>query len=162
LFGFKKKEQSDNVVKEKPVVYGRVGYMGGHKAHPQPTSTQIFFYEDRIELGHAQEKTVLKIPYSSMTNIENFDEKKFAAERAIALGLIGALWKKKHIYTVIHYKDEFDEQKIILDFEDNVQYAQGFIYKKMLEARKNRNENSGRKIDEERKGTVDGDKNYQG
>jgi hypothetical protein len=52
------------------------------------------------------------------------------------LGIIGALWKKKHIYTIIHYKDELDEQKIILDFEDAVEYAQGLIYKKMLEARK--------------------------
>ena len=59
-----------------------------------------------------------------------------SADRVIMLGVIGALWKKKHIYTVIHYKDELDQQKIILDFEDYVEYAQGLIYRKMLEARK--------------------------
>ena len=76
-----------------------------------------------------------------MIDIENFDEKKFAAERAIMLGVIGALWKKKHIYTVIHYKDELDQQKVILDFEDYVEYAQAFIYKKMLEERKKEKDN---------------------
>lgn len=71
-----------------------------------------------------------------MINIENMDEKKIAAERVILLGVFGALWKKKHIYTVIHYKDESDEQKIVLDFEDYVDSCQPWIYKKMLEARK--------------------------
>lgn len=137
LFGFKKnKEKTDTVVKEKPIDSGEIEYVGGHKAFPSSGGTKIFFYDDRIELGPKQEKTLIKIPYSNIIDIENLDEKKFAAERAIMLGLIGALWKKKHIYTVIHYKDELDQQKVILDFEDNVEYAQRLIYNKMLEARK--------------------------
>jgi hypothetical protein len=77
-----------------------------------------------------------------MTSIENMDEKKISADRVVMLGVVGALWKKTHIYTIIRYKDELDEHKIILDFGDNVEYAQGLIYKKMLEARKG--DNSGR------------------
>ena len=137
MFGFKKnKEKNDTVAKEKPLDSGQIEYMGGHKAYPTSGKTDIFFYDDRIELGPSQEKTLIKIRYSNMIDIENFDEKKFAAERAIMLGVIGALWKKKHIYMVIHYKDEVDKQKVILDFDHNVQYAQGLIYRKMLEARK--------------------------
>ncbi|HEY7226960.1 MAG TPA: hypothetical protein VH481_02420 [Nitrososphaeraceae archaeon] len=51
-------------------------------------------------------------------------------------GIIGALWKNRHIYTVIHYKDELDEQKIVLDFEDNIDKCQPYIYNKMVEAKK--------------------------
>jgi len=112
-------------------------------------------------LGPKQEKTLIKIPYSNIIDIENLDEKKIAAERAIMLGLIGALWKKKHIYTVIHYKDELDQQKVILDFEDNVNYAQRLIYSKMLEARKNANGNSGKKTNEEGKHPVDDNKSEE-
>ncbi|MFI5423498.1 MAG: hypothetical protein WB587_11495 [Nitrososphaeraceae archaeon] len=48
-----------------------------------------------------------------MTNIQNMDEKKISALRVVGLGLVfvplaivGAVWKKKHIYTVIQYNDE--------------------------------------------------------
>jgi hypothetical protein len=96
----------------------------------------IFVYEDRIEIGAKKEKTVLTIPYSAILNMENMDDKKVAAERVVLLGVIGALWKKRHIYTVIRYKEEMDEQNIVLDFEDNIEKFQPYIYRKMLEYRK--------------------------
>lgn len=137
MFGAKKnKNKNVTEEKEKPLYGDWIAYMGGHKAHPSPGNVQVFFYDNRMELGQKQEKPVLKIPYSSIINIENMDEKKISADRVIVLGLIGALWKKKHIYTVITYKDELDEQKIILDFEGSVDATQRFIYKKMMEARK--------------------------
>ena len=37
-------------LKEKPMDYGTVEYMGGHKMFPQPTRTLIYFYEDRFVL----------------------------------------------------------------------------------------------------------------
>ena len=52
------------------------------------------------------------------------------------MGLLGyALWKRNAVYTLIEYYDGIDIQKIILDFHNNVDYAQGLIYKKMLEFR---------------------------
>ena len=45
-------------------------------------------------------------------------------------------WKTKHIYTIIEYHDGTDNQVIVIDFDNNVNYAQGLIYKKMLECRK--------------------------
>jgi hypothetical protein len=138
LFGRNKEKKNKNVTeeKEKPLYNAWIKYMGGHKAHPAPGDVQIFFYNDRIELGQSQEKTVLKIPYSKIINIENMDEKKISGDRVFMFGIYGALWKKRYIYTVIHYKDEIEEQKIVLDFEDYIDSTQRFIYNKMLEARK--------------------------
>jgi hypothetical protein len=41
-----------------------------------------------------------------MTNIESANEDKISAFRVAMLGIVGGLWKKKHVYTVIQYKDE--------------------------------------------------------
>jgi hypothetical protein len=112
--------------------YCDVKYVGGHKAYPRPTDTRMSFYDDRIELGNPN----LVIPYSAMKNLENFDEKKISAKRVVALGLVGAMWKKKHIYTVIQYQDEMDDHAIVVDFEKYLDEAQPLIYRKMLELRK--------------------------
>ena len=45
------------------------------------------------------------------------------------------MWKKRHLYTVIQYKDELDDQTIVIDFDNNIDEAQSLIYRKMLEAR---------------------------
>lgn len=71
------------------------------------------------------------------------DEKKISALRVVGLGLIfiplaivGAVWKKKHIYTVIRYNDTVGQQTIVLDFDRFIDKLQPFIYRKMLEFRK--------------------------
>jgi hypothetical protein len=123
--------------------YARIYYVGGHKAWPKPVMTMIFVYDDRIELSPKQQETVISIPYSEIVNIENMDEQRISTERVVGLGLVfvplaivGAIWKKRHIYTVIRYRDINDEQTIILDFEDNIDKFQPYIYNKMLENRK--------------------------
>jgi len=109
--------------------------MGGHVEYPKPMNSRIYLYYDRIQV----ENPDLIIPYQSMTNIENMDEKKISAKRVIGLGLVfvilaivGAMWKKNHIYTVIQYKDEVGEKIIILDFGKNVDDFQGWIYRRMI------------------------------
>jgi len=74
-----------------------------------------------------------------MTNIENMDEKKISALRVVGLGqvflplaIVGALWKKKKIYTVIEYNDGIDTQSLVLDFEKNLEKKQPIIYQKMI------------------------------
>lgn len=116
--------------------YGDILYVGGHKTYPKGGETMIFLYEDRFELGSKKEKTVLSIPYSDIIYLENMDETKISAERVVMLGVVGALWKKRHVYTVIRYREEMDEQTIVLDFEDNIEKLQPYIYRKMLEYRK--------------------------
>ena len=84
----------------------------------------------------------LIVPYRHIQNIENTSEKKISALRVIILGLIfvplaivGALWKKNHIYTIIRFRDYFDDQMIVLDFDQNIDSAQSVIYKRTLEFR---------------------------
>jgi Neuraminidase (sialidase) len=79
------------------------------------------------------EKPKLVIEYSSIYNIENADKDKVSLFRVVMFGIIGALWKKNHIYTVLQYKDEADAQTIILDFKRDIDKLQPFIYRKMLE-----------------------------
>ena len=86
-----------------------IKYMGGHKAYPSPSDTRMNFYADRIELDNPR----LIIPYRSMKNIENMTEKRISILRVVVLGLIfaplaivGALWKKDHILTIIRFSDE--------------------------------------------------------
>ena len=100
----------------------------------------MHFYQDRIEIDNPK----LIIPYRFMQNIENTIEKKISALRVIVLGLIlvltivGALWKKNHIYTIIRFRDYFDDKMIVLDFDENIDSAQSIIYKRMLEFRNNK------------------------
>jgi hypothetical protein len=115
-----------------------IKYLGGHKAFPTPTDTKMHFYQDRIEIDNPK----MIVPYRFMQNIENTIEKKISALRVIVLGLIfiplaivGALWKKNHIYTIIRFRDYFDDQMIVLDFDENIDSAQSVIYRRMLEFR---------------------------
>lgn len=64
-------------------------------------------------------------------------------KRAVALGLVfvplgvvSLIWKKHHVFTVIEYKDENNENRtIILDFEENTRNVQPVIYDRMVGAR---------------------------
>ena len=69
--------------------------------------------------------------------------RKFQLKRVVGLGLVafplaivGAMWKKNHIYTIIQYKDDVCEKIIILDFGDKVDIIQSWIYHRMLSSRR--------------------------
>ena len=108
--------------------YKYVGYMGGHVEYPKPLECTVYLYHDRIEL----ENPNLIIPYKRMTNIESADEERISAFRVVMLGILGALLKKKHVYTVIQYKDSVDEKTIVLDFGGKVDEVQRLLYRRML------------------------------
>jgi len=85
---------------------------------------------------------VLSIPYNKIKNIDNMDEKKMSALRIVGLGLVflplaivGAMWEKKALYTVIEYDDGFDTPHVVLDFGDNVYKYQPMIYQKVMQSR---------------------------
>jgi hypothetical protein len=120
-------------------------YIGGHVEYPKSRGCQITLYDNRIELnfektsffGNTFEKNpTIVISYQSMTNIENANEDRLSALRVTMLGIIGGLWKKKHVYTVIQYKDEIGEKTIALDFGNKIDQVQPLIYHKMLDSRK--------------------------
>jgi hypothetical protein len=82
-----------------------------------------------------------------MVDMQNVDAgNKVDLERVIGLGvltagigsIVGLLWKRHHIVTVIKYNDANGEQTIALDFLGNTQYAQPLIYKKMRDIQQQR------------------------
>ena len=113
-------------------------YVGGHVEFPTSKDCKIFLYDDRIELhfwdGYDWKPTII-VPYQSMVNIESANEDKISAFRVATLGIVGGLWKKKHVYTVIQYKDEIGEKTIVLDFGKQIDEIQPLIYHNMLEFR---------------------------
>jgi hypothetical protein len=117
---------------DQPEKQYKVEYLGGHKAHPMETKTYVFIYPDSIEIGALG----IWIPYKSILNIENTEEKKVSASRAVMMGAGALLWKKKHVYTVIEYHDGYENQKVIIDFDKDVETAQPLIYNRMVEAKK--------------------------
>jgi hypothetical protein len=128
-FGFDKKQEEQ----DRPEFKFEAKYIGGHKMYPKPTDTKVLLFSDRVEV---EKLNHLKVAYKSMTNIENADESKISAMRVALLGIVGALWKKKHTYTIIQYKDVLGEQQtIVFDFEKDIDRVQPLIYQKMLETR---------------------------
>lgn len=126
-FGFGKKDDT-----EKPEIKFDAKYLGGHELYPKSTDTKVLIFKDRLEM----EKLNLQVKYSAMTNIENADEKKISALRVVLLGVIGALWKKKHVYTVVEYNDALGEhQALVFDFDKDIDKAKPAIYQKMLQSR---------------------------
>jgi len=122
-------------------------YVGGHVEYPTSKNCKVFLYDDRLEIyleiyewqkDNYENKPSIIVSYESMTNIESANEDKISAFRVAMLGIVGGLWKKKHVYTLIQYKDEVDEKTIVLDFGKKINEAQPLIYHNMLESRKNK------------------------
>jgi hypothetical protein len=70
-----------------------------------------------------------------MTDIQNVDSgNKFDLDRVFGLGIVGLLWKRHAIFTVLKYSDDDSKpQTIVLDFIHNTKYAQPLLVKKMHE-----------------------------
>jgi hypothetical protein len=52
-------------------------YLGGHKLYPKSMYTNVYVFSDRLEIAGLN----LRIPYTSINNIENADENKISAKR---------------------------------------------------------------------------------
>ncbi len=119
--------------------YFDADYMGGHVEYPSQVQTPVLIYSDKIIV----DRLGLEIPYKSMTNIENIDEQRISAGRVVSLGLVfpvlaivGAMWKKRHRYTVVQYDDRVGPRAILLDFGDKIDSAQPLIYRRMISFKK--------------------------
>lgn len=122
-----------------------IGLLGSNKYIPTDQDTYIHLYEDMLIVQFLKlEGVMITIPYYSIVDILNLDGgEKISPGRVVGAGLIalplaivGALWKKHHIITVIKYLDFATEpETLALDFGDNLQYAQSFIYEKILMSR---------------------------
>ncbi len=104
-------------------------YVGGHKMFPKSRNVEVSLLPQEIKVSGVD----FNITYSTITNVENMDDKKIELKRIVLLGIAGALWKKKLLYTVIDYVDELDQkQSVLFDFAKNVEEVQQLIYNKTL------------------------------
>jgi Short C-terminal domain len=144
---FRRNQHKDKVKVEKPIVTywpKYIGVLGSNKSLPVEERANVHIYEDRIGVELLKSKFRTVIQYKNMTDIENVDAgNKVDLERVIGLGvltagigsIVGLLWKRHHIITVIKYTDDaLLPQSIALDFLANTKYAQPIIYNKMREA----------------------------
>lgn len=136
-----------------PEAYYYAKYLGGHKLYPNSRGVKVSIYSDLVEIPQIN----VRLTYFSMTNIENKKGEKSSALwkgglrlhlRLISLRTAGAivstLWKKRGIYTVIHYVGiSKEEQTLVFDFKDNLEKAQQMIYTKMTASRHFRTQQGG-------------------
>lgn len=138
LFGFRKGEEDEG---EKPRVYYGVKYVGGHVLYPEWFDAFIVLWNHQLEVkDDYHDEAIMVFPYEKMKSIANMDEAKISAGRVIALGIIGALWKKNHIYTVLEGYEEMEgmDVTIVLDFHNKITDAQRDIYDRMESAKRSR------------------------
>ncbi|MGB7558993.1 MAG: SHOCT domain-containing protein [Nitrososphaeraceae archaeon] len=141
---FRRDQNKENV--ERPIVthYAKyIGVLGSNKSYPLEEGSYVKFFEDRVVIDLLKSKHQTVVPYKNMTEVQNVDAgKKVELERIVGLSLVsvgiesivGLLWKRHAIITVIKYSDDSSEpQTIALDFEHNTKYAQPLIDGKMRE-----------------------------
>lgn len=113
----------------KPEIEYDSKYMGGHKLYPKSLETKVSLFADRIEV----EALHIRMSYTSITDVENADEKKITAKRMFLVGLYAFAWRKKDVFTIIEYIDGFNQkQTLIFDFGKKIEEAQRKIYDRML------------------------------
>jgi hypothetical protein len=143
-------EERGNPIEETPVMnvggdeyidHAYAEYLGGHPLCAGTRNTEIYAFDNRLEIDglfsdNLQKPNSIKlvIPYSEIHNVQNANESEISALRILMFGLVGAFWKKKHLYTIIQYKDDVGEKSLVLEFDDrDIQRMQSIIYEKMVE-----------------------------
>lgn len=117
-----------------------IGVLGSNKSQPVEEASYVYIDDDKIIVKILKSKVRIKIPFSTITYVQNVDAgNKEELDRIIGLDSISALVgrrdflrKRHHIVTIIKYTDEdLAPQVIALDFLDNTKHAQPLIDKKM-------------------------------
>jgi hypothetical protein len=132
MFGKDKKEDVG-----KPLCYF-AKYVGGHIRFPSDENCMVWIYPDKLIIDLLKSKHQFNISYSSMVDMKNADGgNKIDLGRVVLTGvLVGLLWKKQHVLTVIEYKDDKNESRtLVLDFESNARHVQPIIYDRMVSAK---------------------------
>ena len=143
--------------KPKPPLWTEIKYLGGHQGHPVAKSTNAVMeiHENHLEIHNYKKNLIISIPYNQIQKVDNLSKKKISVKRPIILGLIGLLgfgvgsivgiiigilWKKKHIYTIIEFNDGRFTYFPLFDFSKNMEKCQPIIFQRMLTA-KSKSEN---------------------
>lgn len=112
--------------------------MGGHPQYPkQRNGAAIALWNDSFGIYFDRdEPATITVPYNRITNIESMSEQQMKLGRVLAFGIVGALWKKKHLYTIIQYQNEYNITcGIVLDLDSKIEQVQSVIYQRMVESK---------------------------
>ena len=144
--------KSHKGINPKQPLWTEIKYLGGHQGHPVVKSTNVVMeiHENSLEIHNYKKNLIISIPYEQIQKVDNMSTKKVSVKRPIILGLIGllgfgvgsivgviigVLWKKKHIYTIIEFNDGRFTYSPLFDFSKNMEKCQPIIFQKMLMAK---------------------------
>jgi len=120
-------------------------YLGGHAARASKCNVIFTLLPTEIFIEHELEQTklvdggfqhsinivpMLHIPYNAIKEVKNVTKDSIDALRVIALGVVGALWKKEETYLCIVYNDGIQEQTLIFGSE-KMDVLQREIYQRL-------------------------------
>ena len=106
-------------------------YLGGHAVHPNKCDVSLSVCENEVYVKPLK----MRIPYSAIKEVRNVDKRDVSALRVVALGVVGALWKKKERYLCLIYDDEVQEENPLFKFDNSAQ-VQSLIYQQVVKVRK--------------------------
>ena len=140
MFDRNKNESTTKLTETERPRHFKAEYMGGHKMYPKKTDCDVRMFSKAIEIefGRFHNKNKITVFYDAITDLENMDDKRITKTRVLLTGfVIGLLWKKKFLYTVIKYKDQIGiDQTIVIDFGRAAEAAQQAIYQRMVEVKR--------------------------
>lgn len=98
----------------KPVIKYHVEYIGGHSIIPKKQKMWASLLKESLKLEGGIHN--LDIPYWSI-KIENATAEHITKTRVFLASLIGLIWKRKYLYTVIDcISITGEENSIVIDF----------------------------------------------
>lgn len=101
-------------------------YLGGPPAFPKKRNVKVKLCETCLEVDELH----LNVAYNAIKKIENTTREKMSAGRVLLLGVVGALWKKEQVLTVLTVQDGAALNNLVFKFED-VEDAQKAIYNRI-------------------------------
>ena len=113
-------------------VYGyKAKYLGGHAAFPKPMKVTLMLMPNYLEIPEMP----LRIPYNRITNVQSMTKEQISVLRFLLVGLLALAWKKKKLFMVLSYRDEFNvEHNMVFDVK-NIHEVQPAIYRRITAAR---------------------------
>ncbi|RLE37711.1 hypothetical protein DRJ17_05985 [Candidatus Woesearchaeota archaeon] len=119
------------IFKRKEKIGYKAKYLGGHSAFPKPMKCEIQLLPDHIFIPEMP----LKIRYEQIENVQSMTKEKLTVMRLLLLNILAFALKKKKLYMVLTYKDEFDVRHNMVFDVKNIEEVQPAIYRRMIEAK---------------------------
>lgn len=87
-----------------------VDYLGGHALYPNTRHITFCIRDHSFDIPELN----INVSFNDILEIFNVDAEKLSTLRVLALGAVGALWRKKERYLVIRFHDSVQVQSVVL------------------------------------------------